>query len=355
MVPRKEMANGAIAVEVPNPPTPGFVGRIPVLLRFPALVLLSLTLSAVSYSVSSELMVGDLSSVSRSLNEWWQIGGLLGCKILELGAGWWFEYDSMRAFGSIAKIKEMLMESTGYDLAAMTLLSHLPPLYLLTAFYGIRPSTALVSLIIDMFTTCTPFWLLRPVAASHVSDAPKGTVSNRSIINDLQVQAYTTVLASGIYSVVVLSSYLTWLPVHLITHFEGIRDLSAAHDSELLALLLLLLPTGLAAKSLLFTPATGAKAEVWEIQENPFDAASATLGETIKYNLWGYSKRSRTLIKRTAILASTSFVNTFLQVAATIEGVDLVGAAGWASIWSLAAVLTGSMFWWVGHVDGVAN
>ena len=118
----------------------------------------------------------------------------------------------------------MLTQWLGYDLASMTLLTHLPPLYLLTAFYGIRPTTALTSLAIDIFATCIPFWLLRPVAAPHVAGAPKGTIANRSIINDLPVQAYTTLLASGIYAVVIFAAYWTWLPIHLILHFDGLRD-----------------------------------------------------------------------------------------------------------------------------------
>ena len=85
------------------------------------------------------------------------------------------------------------------------------------------------------------------------------------------------------------------------------------------------------------------------------DGATATLEETIRYNIWGYSKRTRTMIKRTTVLATMSFINAFLQVAATIEGADLAGAAGWASIWAVAASVTGLMFWWVGDVDGIRN
>ena len=94
MAPRKKVVNGAVAIKAPVQPETGVVRNIPVILRFPLVVLLSLTLSAMAYSLSSDFMVGDLSAVSRTLNEWWQISGLLGCKVLELGAGWWFEYDS---------------------------------------------------------------------------------------------------------------------------------------------------------------------------------------------------------------------------------------------------------------------
>jgi len=246
-------------------------------------------------------------------------------------------------------------DEPGYDLASLTLLAHGPPLYLLTTFYAIRPSTLLLSLGIDMLCTYVPFRLFRPLLPMHTADAPKGAVSNRSIINDWEVSIYNSVLAAGIYGVVVYGSFITWLPVHLVTHFNGIRDISAAHEATLPILMASFIPMGIAAKSFLFTPATGAARNLNDIKASAFNPETATLAETIGYNLWGYSKRTRILIKRTATLATVCFLNTWLQVAATIEGAEVLGAIGWASVWATAAILTGTTFWWVGHVDGVSN
>jgi hypothetical protein len=228
-------------------------------------------------------------------------------------------------------------------------------LYLLTTFYDIRPTTLLTSLAIDMAATYIPFRLFRPVLPVHATEAPKGAVSNRSIINDVEVGLYNSLLAAGIYGLVVYSSFGTWLPVYLVTHFDGLRDISAAHEANLAILMFSFIPVGVAARSFLFTPATGAARNLHDIRAKAFNPETATLWETVQYNLWGYSKRTRIMIKRTATLATVCFLNTWLQLAVTIEGTDSLGSAGWASAWATAALLTGSIFWWVGHVDGVSN
>ena len=64
-------------------------------LHFPALVLLSLTLSATLYTVASNFTAGDLSSVSRRLDDWWEVAALVGWKTAQLAVGWWGGYDRM--------------------------------------------------------------------------------------------------------------------------------------------------------------------------------------------------------------------------------------------------------------------
>jgi hypothetical protein len=51
--------------------------KIPRLLRFPLVALLSLTLSSLLYSVSADYTAGDLASVSRRLDQWWEVAGLV--------------------------------------------------------------------------------------------------------------------------------------------------------------------------------------------------------------------------------------------------------------------------------------
>lgn len=91
MVSRKQMANGPIATPLPSAPIS--ISMLPAALRFPLVVVFSLTLSSVFYSLSSAFTAGDLSSVSRSLNEWWEVAGLVGWKATELAIGWWGQYD----------------------------------------------------------------------------------------------------------------------------------------------------------------------------------------------------------------------------------------------------------------------
>ncbi len=193
------------------------------------------------------------------------------------------------------------------------------------------------------------------MSATHSLHAPKGSVANRSIINDIPVRALTTLLAAGIYGVLVYGSYSTWLPVHLVVYFDGLRDISTAHTAALPFLIASFIPVGYAAREFLFAPATGARLNLGDIRARAFNPATATLGETVMYNLWGYSKRTRELIKRTATLVAVSGFNTWLQTFVTVEGVESYGAAGWAAVWAGAAALTGLMYAWVGDVEGVTN
>ena len=72
---------------------PSYSSSIPAPLRFPLLALVSLTSSSVLYSLASEFTAGDLSSVSKRLDDWWAITGLLGWKAAQLAVGWWGDYD----------------------------------------------------------------------------------------------------------------------------------------------------------------------------------------------------------------------------------------------------------------------
>lgn len=77
-----------------RPPTLSSTSKVPEFLLFPTLVVLSLTISSALYSVASVFTAGDLSSVSRSLDDWWEVVGLIGWRIVVLAFGWWGEYDS---------------------------------------------------------------------------------------------------------------------------------------------------------------------------------------------------------------------------------------------------------------------
>lgn len=242
---------------------------------------------------------------------------------------------------------------TGADFAALTFLTHMPYHYFLSTFYQIRPTTSACCIAIDTLTAYVPFYSLKVSSSIHSIKTPKGVAANRSVINDTGVQVYTSLLAAGIYTVVVFGSYGTWLPVYLVTHFDGMRDISAAYSPNFPWLILSFLPTGFAAKVFLFTPATAAKTDEHDKETAAFNPETATLGETVVYNLWGYSHRARTLIKRTTTLVAVGGVHTMLQTYGSLEGAEFLGAAGWSSVWGLAATLTGAAFLWVGDVDGV--
>ncbi|KAL9127258.1 MAG: hypothetical protein Q9217_003817 [Psora testacea] len=310
--------------------------KIPAPLQFPSLIAMSMVMSFFLYASASPYTSGDLSTVSAHRDQWWEVAGLLGWRATELGVGWWGEYDTM-------------------DQCALTFLTHLPYLYFLTSFYKIRPTTAIFCLSIDLTATCVPFYLLRGSLASHKLKVPKGAVANRSVVNDIGVQVFTSLFATGVYGVVVFGNFGTWMPSYLVTHFEGIKDISSLYNSTFLWLCAAFIPTGIAAKTFLFTPAIAAKPDAYDEKATSFDPETASLMETIEYNLWGHSKRVRTLMKRTATLAVIVGLHTWLHTYVAVDGAEGFGAAGWSSIWALAATLSGLGFWWVGNVDGMSN
>ncbi|KAI4247319.1 MAG: hypothetical protein LQ352_006187 [Teloschistes flavicans] len=318
MVKRKQLAEASSVEAVPVPPLTQ-PSKIPNALRFPIL-----------------FGTGDLATVMKRRDEWWEIGGLLAWKSTELAIGWWGEFDA-------------------WDLVGLTALSHMPYFYLLTTFYAVRPTTMWNGIIIDVLSAFVPFSLLRDSSPVHRADASKGEVANRSILYDYPVTIYTSFLAAIVYGVVVYGSFRTWLPGFLIVHFEGLKDLAGAHEAALPFVIFAFIISGYAAQSFLFVPALGAKPDAHDLKMAEFDSETATLGETLWWNVWGYSKRSRTLIKRTTILALTSAMQTGLRTYITVEGVELVGALGWASMWAATSILVGGALWWVGNVNGAPN
>ncbi|KAL8682330.1 MAG: hypothetical protein Q9186_001606 [Xanthomendoza sp. 1 TL-2023] len=353
MAKRKQMADTAPkAVPIPPLKQPS---KLPNVLRFPTLVITSMIVSMAMYSFTSQFGAGDLAGVNKRRDEWWEIGGLLLWKATELGIGWWGEYDGMFLAWFFDHTRTTADMRAGWDLASLTMLSHMPYLYLLTTFYAVRPTTMWLGLFVDVASTYLPFTLLRDSSPVHRSEAKKHEVANKSILDDFNIRLYTSFLAAVMYGIVIYGSFRSWLPGFLIVHFDGLKDLSGAYEAALPGVTIGFLISGYAAQSFLFVPALGAKPDAHDIQMAEFDPETATLGQTIWYNVWGYSKRSRTLIKRTVTLILVSAMQTGLRTVITVEGVDVVGAAGWAAMWAMAATLVGSGFWWVGDVEGVSN
>ena len=240
-------------------------------------------------------------------------------------------------------------------MASLTLLSHWPYYQLLRIFYGIRPTTILSSLSIDMLSVYVPLYFLRAKDVTHDPRAPKSAVSNRSVVNDFSVQLLNSLLATIVYGLVLYTSLKSWLPTYLVTHFDGLKSLDAAHEAAQIFVLIGALPLGFAAKSFIFTPSMAGKPDTRDAKNAAFDPVTATFWETLKYNAWGHSKRVRTLIKRTATLMAFTGLYTWLQVYYVVEGAEFLGAAGWSAVWAAAATITGLAYLWVGNVEGVSH
>lgn len=171
---------------------------------------------------------------------------------------------------------------------------------------------------------------------------------NKDIVTDLTVQTLTTILAASIYSVTLFGAYSSFLPVALVTYFDNIPSIAAAHDATPITLIPLALVLGFAARSFIFTPAIVSSPSLTDAL--PFNPATATLSQTVIYNIWDYSPRTKIIIVRTAVLVLTSGISTFVQVSMTIAGVEPIGAATYSGVWMVAALVTGVGLGLVGAV-----
>jgi hypothetical protein len=74
-MPSRKDASTAVVTESPS--VNGPASKLPVPLRFPLVVVLNLFLSALLYTLTAEYTAGEYASVSRRLNEWYEVAGLI--------------------------------------------------------------------------------------------------------------------------------------------------------------------------------------------------------------------------------------------------------------------------------------
>lgn len=70
------------------------LARIPSPARFLLVVLGSLVVSSVLFTLTASVTVGDLGLVSKHLEEWWEVGGLMAWRAVEVGLAWVLGFDS---------------------------------------------------------------------------------------------------------------------------------------------------------------------------------------------------------------------------------------------------------------------
>lgn len=377
MSPRKRVSSGGTkALPTPDPKDPKHalmnvapssrLARIPSPARFFLVVLGSLILSSVLFTLSADFIQGDLGLVSKHLEEWWEVGVLIAWRGVEVATAWLVGFDGGCFYNwedvcanarSIEIANSMSRSRSGWDVASFLFLTHLPTYALLAFFYNVRPTSVLASYSITILSTVIPFALLRrPTSVHDLSHAPSGTVANRAILQDRPTTVYTTLAASSIYTVILYASYASWLPAKLVVHFEGIPDISAAHagPTGLPALFMTLLPAGIAARDFLFVSSTGHSEGTPEEDEELASREGEYLVAAVYRKTWGQlSRKTRILASRTLLLATGVLVNTTVQVAGTIRSVSVVGAFTWGAVWAVATVAVGAAFGWIEAVDGV--
>jgi hypothetical protein len=221
---------------------------------------------------------------------------------------------------------------------------------LVSVFYGIRALTAGAYLGVEVVSACLPFLLLRRLSGAH-SAAPG--IPNRDIVVDRGIQALTAAQSALVYSVVLFLASRFLLPTSLVLYFEGIPTVQPAADAGFLGFgspttQLLSLLFGLAARTFIFTPLVATPRTREDQQNAEFDPVRATLAQTVAWNLWGYTTRTKVSLVRTAVAMLFTAVGTYLDTALAIKGVEPYGAAVYAGVWVTAALMTGLSLGYVG-------
>lgn len=80
------------------------LARIPSPARFFLVVLGSLLLSSALFTFSAGLTQGDLGLVSKHLEEWWEVGGLIAWRGVEVALAWLLGFDSECTFSQLGII-----------------------------------------------------------------------------------------------------------------------------------------------------------------------------------------------------------------------------------------------------------
>lgn len=249
---------------------------------------------------------------------------------------------------------------TAVDVASLNTLVQTPIFILLHYFYLISAPTLVATCTCSILSQALPFYLLRPLSAPHSNEMRKrAQLRNRIIIFDPVTTLATSATATIVYTAVLTFAFSTFFPVFMIVHFDGLRDFTFAHNvaSKFLTLIIWLAPAGIASTQFLFRPAEGAAsssptatgANSVALTHNHFDPETASFLQHIYYNVWGwYTSRQKELIGRTIILGVFLLTETIVHTWGTFKGVDVIGAAGYASLWLSAAIVLGVVLEWVG-------
>ncbi|KAG5974293.1 hypothetical protein E4U55_008240 [Claviceps digitariae] len=299
--------------------------KLPGAAQFPLTVALSFALSTLGSVVMSQVRQVNFQSLTRSPDTWNEVAILTSWRIAELALAWFGQLDSLEA-------------------ASMNILAHGPVIFLLSAFYGLNTASAISALAIDVLSIAIPFYLVLPLSRA---DGPASRNSSREIL-DIPMQILTSLLSAGIYTVTLVLSLRFLLPRILVVYFNGLPTLEPAYSASYTDVLPITLVSGFAASKFIFPPlaTTGKVKEDAEIEN--FDPVNASLGQTVQWNFWGYTAKTKVGIRRTAAAAVLTGVGTFLACTYRMYGVESTGAAAYASVWVASAIFTGVGLGFVG-------
>jgi len=232
--------------------------------------------------------------------------------------------------------------------AALTILTNVPYAYLLATYFEISALTIFAHTAVEVLAIAIPTFLLRPRSLKNSANAP---LRNRFLLNSVQVQFSNSLLAMGVYVVVLWAGMKTdRLNLFMISHFD-VPTLETAHLENPVTMAAKVLIAGVAAKEFLLNPSIAAQPRSGaETPVEVFDPATATLDETFKANVLPKEKRTRTLLQQVLILNAFTFASS-VQRCMTIDGTEYYGAAGYAGVWVLANTVIALWYSWVGDTS----
>jgi len=252
---------------------------------------------------------------------------------------------------------------TAVDVASLNALLETPKFILLHYFYLISSFELVTKGTISILAKALPFYILRPLNAPHVTPShSKAAVKlrNRTIINDPITTIATSATATLVYAVTLQLAFSFFLPSFLITHFSPLPSLEWAYTvaATFPTLLIWLAPAGVASTQFLFRPSEGAAfssnaatgPNSIALTHNHFDPSTASFIQHIYHNVWGwYTSRQKELIGRTIVLGAFLLTETIVHLCGEIQGVEFLGAAGYASVWLTGTIILGIVLDWVGR------
>ncbi|TQV99924.1 hypothetical protein V2A60_005342 [Cordyceps javanica] len=231
------------------------------------------------------------------------------------------------------------------DVGLVSFVAHAPSFWLVAMFYGVRPATAIAGTLVDVAAPAAAFALARPLGSLRFAGAK---LYNKDLVAG-PFQLLIAALSASVYAAVISLALRFLLPRIFVLYFQGIRTVAPAYAASFLALLPTAAFFGAAASKFIFAPyvTTGKSKEDDKIRQ--FDPVQASLRETVWWNVWGYTLRSRIVITRTAIVTAMTAVSTYLACVVAIDGVSRLGAATYAFVWALATAGTGFALGLVGQ------
>lgn len=215
----------------------------------------------------------------------------------------------------------------------------------MSTFYLIRIATVVSVIVVEMAAAALPVYLLRPVSQVH---KPGSKVHNRDLWGGL-TRVYVTVFAIAVYTVTVVLAFRFVMPSVLVVSFAGVKTVQPAYQANHLSSLPVMVAFGASAAAFLFPSfvSTGKSKDDEKLKQ--FDPVDASLTQTFWWNFWGYTVKTKVLLRRTAITVVSTGMGTYLTCTIPIDGVDPTGAAAYAGVWVVAAVMTALGIGYIGQ------